>query len=92
MQSFKIGENEAAQRLDKYLLKLMPKASKSFIYKMLRKKNILLNDKKAQGSERTCVGDTVKLYLSDATIEQMQNLGGKAQKAALHLILKRRWI
>ncbi len=85
MQSFKIGENEAGQRLDKYLLKLMPQASKSFIYKMLRKKNILLNDKKAQGSERTCVGDTVKLYLSDATIEQLRNLRIDAQGAALQI-------
>ena len=51
MQSFQIGKNEAGQRLDKYLKKLLPQASGSFIYKMLRKKNITLNGKKADGSQ-----------------------------------------
>jgi len=70
MQSFEISVNEAGQRLDKYLKKLLPGAPSSFIYKMLRKKNIVLNDKKSEGVEKTSVGDVVKLYLSDATIEE----------------------
>ena len=44
----KLGDN---QRLDKYLSKYLSAASKSFIYKMLRKKNITLNDKKADGRQ-----------------------------------------
>ena len=35
-----ITKNEENQRLDKFLLKYMNKASKGFIYKMLRKKRI----------------------------------------------------
>ena len=46
MKSFDIKENEAGQRFDKYLRKLLPDAPGSFIYKMLRKKNIVLNGKK----------------------------------------------
>lgn len=38
MKTFTIRENEADQRLDKYLRKLLPDAPGSFIYKMLRKK------------------------------------------------------
>jgi len=38
MKQIKVGSNEAGQRLDKLLLKLLNKAGKSFIYKMLRKK------------------------------------------------------
>ncbi len=38
MKQFEIGANEAGQRLDKYLKKLLPQAESSFIYKMLRKK------------------------------------------------------
>ena len=72
MIAYEIGINEAGQRLDKFLFKVLPLASGSFIYKMLRKKNIVLNDKKAQGSEKTSVGDVVKLYLSDSTLELMQ--------------------
>ena len=40
MKEFKAGKNEAGQRLDKYLKKILPNASMGFIYKMLRKKNI----------------------------------------------------
>ena len=47
MQQVKITKNEAGQRLDKYLKKYLPFATNSFLYKMLRKKNITLNNKKA---------------------------------------------
>ena len=47
MQLFEIRENEAGQRLDKYLKKKFSQAPNSFLYKMLRKKNIVLNGKKA---------------------------------------------
>ena len=46
MREFIIGENEAGQRFDKYLAKLLRDAPKSFFYKMLRKKNITLNGKR----------------------------------------------
>lgn len=67
MQSFQIGNNEMGQRFDKYLKKLLAKAPGSFIYKMLRKKNITLNGKKADGSEKLKQGDEVKLFLSEET-------------------------
>lgn len=63
-----VDKNEAGQRLDKLLLKYLNKAPKSFIYKMLRKKNITLNGKKAEGSEKTEQNDEIKLFLSDETI------------------------
>ena len=40
MKEIEINKNEAGQRLDKLLAKYLNKAPKSFIYKMLRKKNI----------------------------------------------------
>ena len=45
MQEFKIGANEAGQRFDKFLHKYLKEAGTSFLYKMLRKKNITLNKK-----------------------------------------------
>ena len=51
MKTFTIGTNDANQRFDKYLKKLLPNASVSFLYKMLRKKNITLDGKKANGKE-----------------------------------------
>jgi len=67
MQTYQIKENEAGQRLDKFLHKFMPSAGNSFLYKMLRKKNIVLNGKKAEGKEMLSIGDTVSFYFSDET-------------------------
>ncbi|MFV0342307.1 MAG: RluA family pseudouridine synthase [Anaerocolumna sp.] len=68
MKMIVVDKNDAGQRLDKLLLKHLNKAPKSFIYKMLRKKNITLNGKKADGSEKTNIEDEIKLFLSEETI------------------------
>ncbi len=67
-----ISSKEAGNRFDKYLHKVLSAAPSSFIYKMLRKKNITLNGKKADGSEKTCAGDSVKFFLSDETYSKMR--------------------
>ena len=41
MKEFIIEENEAGQRFDKYLAKLLREAPKSFFYKMLRSDRLL---------------------------------------------------
>lgn len=66
----KITSNEAGQRFDKYLKKLLRDAPDSFIYKMLRKKNIVLNGKKADGKEKLCLDDEVRLFLADDTFKK----------------------
>lgn len=68
MQELIVSKNDAGQRLDKLLAKYLNKAPKSFYYKMLRKKNITLNGKKADGSEKLAVDDVIKFFLSDETI------------------------
>ena len=45
MKTFEIGADDANQRLDKYLKKLLPNTTSGFLYKMLRKKNITLDGK-----------------------------------------------
>ena len=70
MKEFQIRDNEAGQRFDKYLSKRLRNAPKSFFYKMLRKKNITLNGKKATGNEKLEAGDQVKLFLSDETFDK----------------------
>ncbi|MBR1815546.1 MAG: RluA family pseudouridine synthase [Lachnospiraceae bacterium] len=72
MKEVIISGRFAGQRLNKFLMKYLNNAPSSFVYKMLRKKNIKLNEKKADGSEILSAGDNVKLYLSDDTIEKFQ--------------------
>lgn len=67
MKEFILTANESGQRFDKYLKKLLPNAGSSFLYKMLRKKNITLNGKKASGNEKLKEQDRVCLYFSDET-------------------------
>lgn len=70
MQELHVTENEAGQRLDKLLAKFLNQAPKSFLYKMMRKKNIVLNGKKCTGNEKLKQGDSIKLFFSDETIEK----------------------
>lgn len=65
-----ITDREAGQRLDKYLHRLLPNAGGGFLYKMLRKKNITLNNGKADGSEKIAAGDCVKIFFAQETLEK----------------------
>lgn len=70
MRELIVKELEAGQRLDKFLHKYLKEAPNSFLYKMMRKKNIVLNGKKVTGSEQIKEGDSIKLFLSEETIEK----------------------
>ena len=78
MQEILVSREESGQRLDKFLRRRLPLAPSSFIYKMLRKKNITLRGKKADGSEKVEEGDPVVLYLSDETIEKFSDRGSSS--------------
>ena len=71
MKEFTLTKNEADLRLDKYIHKVLKNAGTGFIYKMLRKKNITLNGKKADGTEKTKEGDVVRFFFSDETFGKM---------------------
>lgn len=75
MRKIIVTPNEAGQRLDKLLFKYMNQAPKSFVYKMLRKKNITLNHKKCDGSEKTVSGDEITFWLADETIDKFREKG-----------------
>ena len=70
MREFSVPAESAGQRLEKYLKRLLPNAQSSFLFKMLRKKNITLNGKRADGSEHVEAGDVVRLFFSDETYEK----------------------
>jgi 23S rRNA pseudouridine955/2504/2580 synthase len=67
MKEFEITKPEEGQKLIRFLQKILKEASLNFLYKMLRKKNITLNNKKADGSEVLHENDTVKIFFTDET-------------------------
>lgn len=78
MKEIRIGKNQCGQRLDKFLQKYLTEAPKSFLYRMLRKKNIKRNGKRAEGSEILQEGDVLTLFLSDGTLEKFSGGRGEA--------------
>ncbi len=70
MKSFTITQNDAGQRLDKYLTKSFPNLPKALMYKYIRTKRIKVNSKRAEISTRLCVGDVVDLYINDEFFER----------------------
>ena len=74
MKEFKISPLNQDQKLIRYLERILKNAGSGFLYKMLRKKNITLNGKKASGNETLQAGDVVKIFFSDETFEKMSGM------------------
>ncbi|NDL66330.1 RluA family pseudouridine synthase [Anaerotalea alkaliphila] len=88
MESFRIGREEANQRVDKIVMKILDKAPKAFIYKMFRKKNILLNGKRISGQEIGAEGDEIEIYFTKETFRTFSSPRlprGPKSKSAPHL-------
>lgn len=83
MQLIKIEKVQEGQRIDRFLSKYLSGAGSGFLYKMMRKKNIVLNGKKCEGSEKLKAGDEIKLFLAEETIKKF-----KKETEAPHKALK----
>ena len=64
MKEINIDEKLAGQKMMRCLERYLSNAPKSFLYKMLRKKNITLNNSKATGDEKLKCGDIIKMLYS----------------------------
>lgn len=65
MKIFKITENDSNQRLDKFLKKLLPNATRWLIYKLNRKWNIKINGKKEDNEYKLQTWDEIKIFVKD---------------------------
>ena len=81
MKELVISAREEGIRLDRYLERYLCNAEKNFIYKMLRKKNITLNDHKCAGSEKLAKNDSVKIFFSDETLEKFTKNAARSTQA-----------
>lgn len=85
MRQLIVHKNDENQRLDKYLKKYLKEAPGSFIYKMLRKKNIVLNGKKADGTEKLAAGDEIKLFFAEETLEKFTGEAAETETPKFHV-------
>ncbi|HZK33188.1 MAG TPA: RluA family pseudouridine synthase [Tissierellaceae bacterium] len=72
LQEIIIGKNESEQRLDRFVKKYLGEASSGFIYRMIRKKNIEINNSRAKPETIILEGDKIQFFLSDETIEKFK--------------------
>lgn len=65
MKQVIIAQNDANQRVDKFLTKTYPNLPQSMLYKAIRKKDIKVNGKRCEISTRLQEGDVLTMYLKD---------------------------
>ena len=65
MKEFLINQNDAGQRVDKFLTKAVPLLPAALLYKYIRLKRIKLNGKRCEISSRLTAGDRLQLYIND---------------------------
>ncbi|WP_026509278.1 RluA family pseudouridine synthase [Butyrivibrio sp. LC3010] len=80
MKEIKVDNNSSGKRFDKFLGTYFSECSMGFIFKMLRKKNITLNGKKATGKEILQNGDTISVFFSDETFNKFVNVHIKSSE------------
>lgn len=65
MREVIIGENDANQRLDKFMAKFFVSMPQSLLYKYLRKKCVRVNGKHQGGDYKLSKGDVLAFYIKD---------------------------
>ncbi|MDD5913745.1 MAG: RluA family pseudouridine synthase [Oscillospiraceae bacterium] len=69
MREFRIGKNDAGQRLDRFLGKAIPLLPASLAQKYIRLKRIKCNGVRASREQKLCEGDLLQCYINDEFFE-----------------------
>jgi len=86
VKEFIINRNDSGQRLDKFVLKAVPRLPQSMMYKAIRNKRIKINGKRAEISSRLCEGDTVQMYLNDEFFDSVTETEFMSVSSVLNII------
>ena len=70
MKELRIGQNDAGQRLDRFVGKAVPLLPDSLLQKYIRLKRIKRNGKGAKRDDRLAAGDVLQLYINDEFFEK----------------------
>ena len=69
MQTIKVKNNEAGQRIDKYIRKYLNNAPLSYIYKLFRKRDIKVNGKRVDINYIIQENDEIIVYINEETLK-----------------------
>ncbi len=70
MKSFTVNENDAGQRLDKFIAKTTRGMPKSLLYKYIRQKRVKVNRARAHEGDVLNPGDVVEMWIPDEFFEE----------------------
>ena len=70
MKELTVKQNDAGQRLDRFVGKAVPLLPESLLQKYIRLKRIKVNGKGAKRDTRLQLGDTLQLYINDEFFEK----------------------
>jgi 23S rRNA pseudouridine955/2504/2580 synthase len=76
----RIHEDDAGQRLDRLLRKLLPGATLAHVFKLLRQGRVRLDGARAEGATRVAAGQVLRVAVSDAVLQELR--GVPRRKAA----------
>jgi 23S rRNA pseudouridine955/2504/2580 synthase len=90
MQRIDITEQEAPQRVDRFLTKYLNKTGKSTVYRLIRKKIIRVNGKRIKENYTLQIGDELVIYLADDSFDELREEPRKIspQKAGLDIVFE----
>ena len=86
MKEFTINANDAGQRLDKFVMKAVPRLPQSMMYKAIRNKRIKVGGKRAEISTRLAEGDTVQMYINDEFFDSDDHREFLSVSSALNIV------
>jgi RluA family pseudouridine synthase len=80
VKNFQIGRDDAGQRADRFLRKVLAGTPLGNVFKLLRKGVIRVNAKKAKPDQRLEIGDVVEIRLADDAVLALEGRpqGGRA--------------
>ncbi len=70
MKEFIINQNDAGQRLDRFVSKAAPLLPEALLQKYIRVKRVKVNGRGGKREQRLCAGDTVQMYINDEFFER----------------------
>lgn len=82
-----INDEEAGQRLDNYLLRILKGVPKSHIYRIIRSGEVRVNKKRAEVSTRLAVGDSIRIPPVRVSPEKEVYVGERLEERLKNCVL-----
>lgn len=81
MATFSIHRDDADQRLDRFLRKLLPSATLGGIMKLIRKGRVRVDGRRARPDQRLTEGQSVEIRLADGRLDELREDRGSRRSA-----------